>query len=390
MTARFRLSRASTAALAATGLALLLLAVSAAYLPSDAAGPRLSIYSTGDEGARGLYLWAQDLGYATESLEYRPFDLGRQEMLFALSPTTPYEDAELDKITRWVEAGGTLVHVADGSNKLLERLGLESAPVAGLGTTQVLASQPFPGATGAPLGGLHAVWQLKARDPAWARLVAGASNTPTAGVSRVLGRGRVYVFSAPGLLDNEGLRSPENRALAAHLVAGVRSGATVAFDEYHHGLTERGTLARRLATEPWGWAVLYALAAGFGFAVLAGRRFGPALPPVAIEPARTRGEYVRTLAALLRESGHRAWAGRQYAAQLKRSVGERFGVPSDQPAAAFAHSLARRAPAAADLATPLSALESAQIDDRGLVLAVQAAERVRNRLSPDLAQRSEL
>src|SRR5207244_4013217 len=75
---------------------------------------------------------------------------------------------------------------------------------------------------------------------------------------------------------NQGLRDPDRAALVLNLVRSIPPGAAVQFDELHHGLAEEegeSILALLLRTTP-GRGILLALALGFAYLVLRGRRFG--------------------------------------------------------------------------------------------------------------------
>jgi hypothetical protein len=185
-----------------------------------------------------------------------------------------------------------------------------------------------------------------------------------------LGRGRAYALAATLPLSNAGLSRADNWKLVLHFLAAVPRGSTVVFDEYHHGLTEHGTLGARLLREPWGWAILYVAALLFAFVALRGRRFGRALPSFQNGPRRSREEYVSTLAALLRQGGHRAWLCEQYAGQVKRALGTHFRVQADLPAREFVAALAAQRPEAAALASPLSRMEGKEAGDDAAVVAL--------------------
>lgn len=368
------------------GLVLLLVAVTVLVRPpladrrDEPRRPRLSIHSKQAEGARALSLWLAELGYQVASIEYRPFAVDPEvRLLFVLLPTRDLVEAQVVEIARWVEAGGTLVLAVDRANGLLQRLGVELVRRDGV-LDQAVPRQPVFQTP--PFG------QVEVKTPTRVQFhrsewvpVLGASELDgdvVAGVG-TFGKGRVFVLAAEHPLTNAGLGRADHWALALHFLAGVPAGATVAFDEYHHGLTEHGTLGALLVREPWGWAILYSAGLLFVYVALRGRRFGRPMLPPAVGTRRSRGEYVATLAALLRQGGHREWLRQQYVVQLKRTLGARYGIRADLPGSDFAAALAARRPEAAALAGPLGQLER-PAGDAMVVSLMLEVDRVRARL----------
>jgi hypothetical protein len=190
-------------------------------------------------------------------------------------------------------------------------------------------------------------------------------------------------------LSNAGVGEADNGALALSLLVGLPRGSRIVFDEYHHGLTEHGTLNARLVREPWGWALIYLGVAVFAYLALAGRRFGRAVAPAGTRVHRSSAEYVETLGGLLRRGRHAGWLRDHYASQVKRALGARFRVPADQPAQAFIAELAPRRPEAAALAAPLARLETpARLDDAETLALMREIDRIeRELLGRSLGQR---
>lgn len=392
-TARGRLRAVSGEVLLLAVLAAVLLGVTALVQPyqpkreEGPAHPRLSVHSNRPDGARALALWVGDLGYAVTAVEYRPFDVGRDvDVLLVLAPVGDFPDEHAAKIERWVEGGGTLVVAADHKHPLLDRLGLD---VARSSATRAVPSQPlFPAAAPSELA-LKRGAILRPREPRWVPLAHaigvdaadGSSSKGIVAAVAAVGKGHVLALSDPYPLSNEGLGQADNWQLPLMALRNAPAGATIAFDEYHHGLTEHGALGARLAREPWGWAILYAAGLLLAYTALRGRRFGRAIPVPSEVARRSRGEYVTTLAGLLRRGGHRAWLREQYAAQVKRSLGARYRVPADLPMAAFVSALAEQRPAAVGLAEPLERLERSRgADDAAIVRLMREIDRVHTRL----------
>jgi hypothetical protein len=208
-------------------------------------------------------------------------------------------------------------------------------------------------------------------DAAWVPLL-GAGDDAKEPVAAVLthGRGRIHILSSEYALSNAGIGNSDNAAYVLHVLAGVPRGGMVVFDEYHHGLTEHGTLTQRLVREPWGWAVLWTVAFTFAWLAFSGKRFGKALPPPPSWARRSSGEYVTTLGSMLRRGRHESWLRQNYAGQVKRALGSRYRVSADQPAREFAAALSERRADAADLAVPLERLEAPQPLDEATTLGL--------------------
>jgi hypothetical protein len=337
-----------------------------------------TVHSARPGGTRALALWLRDLGYLVQTNEGRPFAPdGAVDVLFVLEPSEEYADADVDAALAWVERGGTLVLATGVPSLLTGRLGVEPRPDP--------APDPLRPRQPGLLGPVRAVEadaeaRLSLGEGGWVPLLGPAGGDPVAATRR-LGAGRVYALASAAPLSNGRIGAADNAHLDLRLLAHLPPDATVQFDEYHHGLTEHGTLFRRLVVEPWGWALLVAAAAVFGYLALAGRRFGRARPDPREAAPRGRGEYVATLADALRRGRRADWLRRAYAAQLRRALARRFHVAADLPPNDFAAALALRRPEATALADPLARLEApAGLDDASLLDLMRRADRLRARL----------
>jgi hypothetical protein len=197
----------------------------------------------------------------------------------------------------WVEAGRTLILLADKDNALLRALQLSVRREARTDAT-LFPLQPAPFLAG--VDGL--------RFPGTERF----SETPPNGVALFRddkpavvavrrGKGTVIAISAPALADNKHLVEADNARFLAQLAAayaGPERG--VGFDEFRQGYRSADTL--------WGaigrpgqlvfWQILaLAMLAAFS----ASRRFG--LPRPLPAPPRVSSEYVASLADLYRRAG---------------------------------------------------------------------------------------
>lgn len=338
---------------------------------SGVEGPSLSMHVTVEDGGRALYIWLAELGYDVQPLEYRTFQLNDDiDAFFILAPSFDLTEDESTRVLDWVEQGGTLLIVAEEPNQLLDDLDLGLSYQGGL-LDEALALQPVFDAPSLETAGVDTQTSFKLPNAAWVPLLGSAESAgePVAATAGY-GRGRIHVLSSEYLLSNAGIGTDDNASYVQHVLAGVPSGGTVVFDEYHHGLTERGTLTQRLVREPWGWAVLWTVAFTFIWLAFSGKRFGKALPPPPSWARRSSGEYVTTLGTLLRRGKHERWLRQNYAAQVKRAIGSRYRIRADQPAREFAAALSERRGDAAELAIPLERLEASPALDEATTLAL--------------------
>jgi len=358
------------------GIALLALVAIAASRGNSRASdlPPLSGYSTQPDGAKALALWLDELGYAVDPLQYRRFELDRDmDALFTLAPTEEFSDDEAAEVRRYVEAGGTLLVAADEPIALFDTFGLDFS--FGASASDATPLQPVFRTLPLDRALVETDAQLWPDDAVWAPIL-GADDAIIA-AEATFGSGRVIALSATFPLSNDGIGQADNAALALHALSGLPRGSTVVFNEYHHGLTEHGTLMQQIRSEPWGWAILYTSLILFVYLALSGRRFGRAIPPAWQGARRSSGEYVTTMGSMLRRGRHSAWLRDHYLAQTKRSLGTRFGVRANQPAAEFVAELALRRPQAAALAEPLERLErTTNLDDATVVSAMREIERI--------------
>jgi hypothetical protein len=338
---------------------------------SGVEGPALSMHVTVEDGGRALYIWLSELGYDTRPLQYRTFELADDiDALFILAPSFDLTENESTHVLDWVERGGTLLLVSEIPSQLLDELDV-NVRSHGAVTEGAIPLQPVFVNPPMERMSVNATTHYELPDAAWVSLV-GVGDDAGEPVAAVFshGRGRIHILSSEYALSNAGIGDEDNAAYVLHLLAGVPRGGTVVFDEYHHGLTEHGTLTQRLVREPWGWAVLWTVAFAFAWLAFSGMRFGKALATPPSWARRSSGEYVTTLGSMLRRGKHESWLRQNYAAQVKRALGSRYRVRADQPAREFVTALSERRADATDLAVPLERLEAPQPLDEATTLAL--------------------
>jgi hypothetical protein len=195
-----------------------------------------------------------------------------------------------------------------------------------------------------------------------------------------LGSGRVFVLADPLMLCNGYLEKKDNGRLLADLIGTDRG--TVAFDEYHHGLTFSDLSPQAWLLTPWGAGMTWLVVAVFVGLLLRGRGFGPLMPRAA-GADRADAEWAEAVGELLRRSGARAVTLGVLATASERAVAARTGLPL-KPRERFWNALWVRAPElAADLAEAEGALHSSANSDSDLLKAAQRLHDIAYPISPE-------
>jgi hypothetical protein len=349
----------------------------------DNSGPVLRTSSSGPYGARALMIWLADLGYEPSTLAFRQFSIDPDtRVLFVLQPTHVFAGSDIGEILGWVEGGGVLVVASESPNALLDAYGV-SVVRQNLGQQTPSPLQPVlvnPPVQTTQVWG--SAW-LELNDPGWTPLLRaeGERFLPLM-AARDVGAGTVFALSDPYLFSNGGIGAEDNGALILNMLAGVPPGSEIAFDEYHQGLTEHGTLSARLSREPWGWAIIYVTVVTLLYLAVSGRRFGRATQPAPIAALRSRAEYVATMGAMLRRGNHHDWLRRQYAVQVKRALGSRYRVRADQPAREFMAAIGDRSGDFVELGPLLERLETPQpLGERETIELMREVETIQNRMT---------
>jgi hypothetical protein len=381
-------------------LALLVLGAVLAQLAAGSGptgGPPLASDDAGPTGALALSLWIARLGYPVRRLSgtrATPDDGVR--VLFVLDPTRRFTRAESTALLDWVRRGGTLVYFPgivpsfrDAAFAPDDGLGadlgasLRLPPLADGSGSPVRSLPPaFPAFFAAPAPtrfDVRVVGGLDLRGESWAPLAVDASAAParTIAATEALGRGRVVAAASASFFANGEIGAADNAALVLNALARVPTGATVDFDEYHHGDVAAPDLVHAMRDAPWGWAIGYAALLTFLFALWGGRRFGPPLVPDAA-PGRSAADYVTSFAGLLQRRGGKdaiGWAQRRYASQVRRRLARARGLRPDLPAADLARLVAERRPIdPAALAAHLIALDGPPLGERALLRRMRELE----------------
>ncbi|HET7421432.1 MAG TPA: DUF4350 domain-containing protein [Candidatus Dormibacteraeota bacterium] len=354
--------------------AIALLIGGAAYLlqPHVADSPEHSSDSDAPNGASAALLFAQAMGHPTDQLT-RGFELQQPATttIFVFTPTSQFTPEEADRTREWVSNGATLVYASEQGDPELDRtFGIRRFSAEDFGA-------PYYGlpvmAGVATVDGAAAVTPL---DPSpdqvtFLRTASGGS----AGFFERVGFGTVYVLADPLVLCNGYLDKGDNGRLLADLMSSASPGSTVAFDEYHHGLTVGDFTPQSWLLTPWGAGLLWFIVAMFFAFFLRGRRFGP-LVPRPPELVRSDAEWSVAVGELLRRSRARNVTLGLLATATERAVAARTGLPL-QPRERFWNALWVRAPEVArELAAVENTLHSASASERDVLNAARRLHRI--------------
>jgi hypothetical protein len=353
---------------------LLVAVVVAAALSGPEAGDEpLDPTSTGPLGTKALVDSLEELGVPVEVRATLPEAQG-----VALLLEDHLSEEETDRARAWVERGGVLV-VADPVSSLTPTP-IGTAAVAGFGEAPATPSCDL-----AALGDVHRV--LPAADSGVYAAPRGAVACFPRGeghwlVAEAVGEGTIVALGGPDVFVNARLAEPGHPELMAGLLGGG-DGLVYLRPE---GAGTVDTLVDLIGTNVWMFALQLALAF-LVYAAWRARRLGPPVeePQSVSIPA---SELVAAVGNLLQETQARQRVAAILREDLRRTFGQRLGLPRAAPlddlvAAVAARTGDDRAEVARILGGP------PPTDDAALVELSQAAERLRSRaLTPMTTRRS--
>ncbi|HRQ36551.1 MAG TPA: DUF4350 domain-containing protein [Chloroflexota bacterium] len=341
-----RLSRDSWLALLLVVLFVGVTAV-AIYQETMAAqqAPPLASFSSRSDGARALWLYLEQMGFAVRNPTQDNFTIAADDdVLLMLSPQTAVLPAEWRAIEGWVAQGGTLILAGDDffSNQAFDHLGFRVSYTGGTETavipqTPLMDEPPLPADAA-----LTTTYALQSNRDDFVTHFATANGRPVV-VSWAQGDGRIILSANPAPFSNLGLQDPANAAWVLALLNAAGDPQVIFFDEWHHGV--RGTAVavtagNWLQRTPGGRALLYVALVLFGGLLLQGRIFGRPLPMPQTLNRRAPLEYISGIANLSRRAGHRTAVLQDYRLRLKRDLGFRYRLNPTLPDEEFVARLA--------------------------------------------------
>jgi hypothetical protein len=346
---------------------LVLLTLGGYLLRSAARGEFADVLSTwrsGPEGARGMYLLAQEAGLPVARLQqdlelipqgaqlvllgvHHPRAWGDKDLLGAApdAGTFPELDEvrrrrgmnalmaprlnsdERDKLLAHVASGHTAIYVPGGDldDPLLEALGAALVRVEGSHPRQLVPPQPSVWTLGVEHALAQAPWHLDLPPDGLPLLVDGAEELTVAALLH-WGQGQVVVVAAPDLAMNRRLDQADNAQLWLSLLGAAARGGPVLFDEFHHGFSDERSMAAFAARYGLHFAILQLLL-GVGLWSFALRRFGrPRLPEQAQRVASTDALFAAS--RIYREGRHHAYAARLLSDGVSQALAPLAALPS--------------------------------------------------------------
>ena len=285
-----------------------------------------SVYDDGGGGAAALRRYLEAMGASTTTLQGERFapDVSTASVLFILGATEAFTPTDAENVKKFVSAGGTAVVATDlglFERPLLDAFGLSITGLA-LPGTHALSSAAFADPPARALA-VDRAGSLSLGPRALA-LASDGRTTIAAAVRE--GRGTFYIVASLGPFLAAGLGQADNARVAlAFAHDAVAQGGTVAFDEYHHGFHPSADVLVLMQSTWPGRALVFAVAVGFLYLVLSGRRLGPPIP-LDPRPARSSLEYIRGFAGLVRRSGRGEIARRRLRRDLRGGLARALGV----------------------------------------------------------------
>jgi len=332
-------------------LTLALLAIGAALITpsSEQREPPLSSLSYQTNGARGLKLWLQSLGFEVREELLEQYDVAWDiDLMLLLQPTYSFTAEEKYEIYRWVLSGGHLV-VAGDSMPAGDVLAMFNCRLIRLDPPVEWSTLQSPLLQNPPVGNpVHANAQFGIQEDGYPVQVHLADAATPIALTLPIGSGDVTAVSAVYPFSNAGILDSGNAAFVYNLIVRAGGVRTVWFDEWHHG--QRPQIADRLGPMYWlfdapaGRGVLFALVVIWLGLLLAGRKFGaPVRIPSGMDP-RMPVEYAGAIARLHRRAGHRRAAAQHYRHALKKSLAGRYPLDPLQADDRFVDGLAHYRP----------------------------------------------
>jgi len=286
---------------------------------------RASSFLSGPRGSRALYEVFARLRIPVERRRRPLFDLEkdrrhRPAVLAVLDPPLGLEAAELAQVARFVRAGGAVVAAGRGGG-ITRCVGWRTAyatrfvagdsfpvqpPEPGLALPPVADYLKPPG-TGAETAARRRLRGGELEENECDTLVPVTQDTllrltdgrPAALRLRYAGGGSIMLVADVGYFRNQSWRVSAVPRFLTPLLLPARRGR-VAWDEYHQGFGQEGSLAAAvvgwLVSTPGGWALLQLAAVLLVALAVAAVRFGPARP-VLERRRRSPLEHLEALAA---------------------------------------------------------------------------------------------
>lgn len=342
--------------------------------------PALATFSAQRDGARGLLLWAQALGYETLLETPGVFSPPPEAtMALIMEPQIPgISEEEWRPLDAWIKDGGTLLLAGEGFGTALAlqhhdfnlqyRQESEDDVVQIADNTFMLARDP--------LANMQPRAFLESERADYDTLLTIDGHPVVVRLKQ--GQGQMIFSALPYPLSNRGLKEPGNATFVLSILAQTEEDGAIWFDEWHHGLRTSTSgppsgLGQWLARSHPGQAILYTAVVLFLWLALSGTRLGPPIVFAKSEQRRAPAEHAAALANLSRRAGHQEAICHHYRHELKRTLGSRYGLSAALPDDEFTHRLASNRPDLdeAHLSALLAALRRPKISESQMLHLAQ-------------------
>jgi hypothetical protein len=208
--------------------------------------PEHSSTSDAADGASAAVLFAQAMNHPTLEVAGSFTLPSTNSLMFVFTPTSPFTAEEADRTAAWVSSGGSLVYASEQGDPELDRA-LGVSRINGLVDSDPASADPVLAGVTKVAGASTAI----PLDPAPQQVpILRSAGGFALGYLGSIGSGKVVVLADPLVLCNGYLDKRENGRLLADLLGTDRG--TVAFDEYHHGLTFSDLSPQAWVLTPWG------------------------------------------------------------------------------------------------------------------------------------------
>jgi hypothetical protein len=334
----------------AIGLLLSLIVITglAALQRTQEVAPPLASFSAAPDGAKALRLWLEALGYELPEPVVSSFVPPLEtDLILLLEPSVGITPEEWQVLDAWVEQGGQLTIVGQDFNAALA---FRHYDFNLRYTTPITSAQVVQ----TPL------WTAPPIDPAQVETDAFfvtnrqdfVTHLALAGdpviVSFKEAQGQVLLSAAAFPFSNAGLKEPGNPALVLNVVGAAGEGASIWFDEWHHGVrTQTAEIVgpfNWLRFTPAGRSLLFVATVILVGLALRGRHFGRPVPLPNTLARRAPLEYITAIANLSRRAEHRPAMLEHYRQRLKRALGRRYGLNPTLPDAEYLAHLSQANP----------------------------------------------
>jgi hypothetical protein len=313
---------------------------------NEMTGSRSSYASTA-YGTRAFYTLLKERGHEVTRLESPFTDVARLyelKTLFIIAPPAKHNPSaeEFERLKEWTEAGGLLIIIDREIEVDFGETVVETEDGEFDGDARPLQPTRFTrGVERVSLSPVASRLRLTSKTEGYPTYHVGDAESAVLADFKV-GEGRIVLLADPFVVANNGISQSDNVILALNLVAD-RPGASIGFDEYHHGYgssRSEGLMSYFDGTPVpwmmWQGALIIALVI-----YTRGRRFGRPIP-LRHERRTTNLEFVSSMANITRLARASDVAMQSIYSEFRKRLCRYASAPSSVDDSTLASSVARR------------------------------------------------